>query len=133
MKHSGSGKKLSVGEGLAAGAMGPGRGRRCFWKRLYPCTLGKHQTPREEIFLIHKVKEKSLLRNQKAVEGECAVSLSHVQLFATPWTVAHWSPLSVGILQVRLLEWVAMPSSRVCSQPRNQIQVSCMAGGFYTI
>ena len=68
MKHLGSGKKLSLGEGLAKGAMGSGRGWRCFWKSLYPCTLGEHWTPREEIFLIHKVKEKSLFRNRKAVE-----------------------------------------------------------------
>ena len=38
--------------------------------------------------------------------------LSHVRLFATPWTVAHQAPLSMGILQARILEWVAMPSSR---------------------
>ena len=37
---------------------------------------------------------------------------SHVQLCVTPWTVACQAPLFVGILQVRILEWVAMPSSR---------------------
>ena len=44
-----------------------------------------------------------------------AQSLSRVQLFGhmqTPWTAAHQAPLSVGILQARILEWVAMPSSR---------------------
>ena len=74
-------------------------------------------------------------------------SLSRVQLFVTPWTVAyiyiyththtlscsvmsdslqvaHQDPLSVEILQARTLEWVAMPSSRGPSQPRNQNQVS---------
>ena len=29
-----------------------------------------------------------------------------------PWTVTHQAPLSVGILQASILEWVAMPSSR---------------------
>ena len=38
-----------------------------------------------------------------------------------------------GILQARILEWVAMPSSRGSSQPRDQIQVSCIAGRFFTI
>ena len=38
----------------------------------------------------------------------------------TPWTVACQAPLSMGILQARILEWVAMPSSRGCSQPRDQ-------------
>ena len=31
-----------------------------------------------------------------------------------------------GILQARLLEWVAMPSSRRSSQPRDQTHVSCI-------
>ena len=45
-----------------------------------------------------------------------AYSLSHIWLFVTPWTVACQALLSMGILQARLLEWVAMESS----QPRNQ-------------
>ena len=36
------------------------------------------------------------------------VSLSRVQLFVTPWTVACQAPLSMGILQARILEWVAI-------------------------
>ena len=35
-----------------------------------------------------------------------------------------------GILQARKLEWVAFPISRGSSQPRNQTQVSHIAGGF---
>ena len=38
-----------------------------------------------------------------------------------------------GIREVRILEWVAMPSSRGLSQPRDQTQVSCTAGGFFTV
>ena len=37
-----------------------------------------------------------------------------------------------GILQARILEWVAIPFSRGSSQPRDQTQVSCIAGGFFT-
>ena len=37
-----------------------------------------------------------------------------------------------GILQARILEWVAFPFSRGSSQPRDQTQVSCMAGRFFT-
>ena len=33
-----------------------------------------------------------------------------------------------GILQARILEWVAISSSRGSSQPRDQIEVSCVAG-----
>ena len=54
-------------------------------------------------------------------------------LFETLWTVAHQAPLSMGILQARTLEWVAMPSSRGSSQSRDQTQVSLIVGGFFTI
>ena len=40
-----------------------------------------------------------------------------------------------GILQERIPEWVAMPSSRGSSQHRDQTHVSCVsypAGGFFT-
>ena len=37
-----------------------------------------------------------------------------------------------GILQARILERVAMPSSRGSSQPRDQSQVSYIEGGFFT-
>ena len=40
-----------------------------------------------------------------------------------------------GILQAKILEWVAMPSSRVSSQPRDWSHVSCIsciAGRFFT-
>ena len=38
-----------------------------------------------------------------------------------------------GILRAGILEWVAMPSSRGSSRPRDQTQVSRMAGRFFTI
>ena len=37
-----------------------------------------------------------------------------------------------GILQARILEWVAIPFSRGSSQPRDQTQVSHIVGGFFT-
>ena len=37
-----------------------------------------------------------------------------------------------GILQARILEWVAYPFSRGSSQPRDQTQVSRIAGRFFT-
>ena len=37
-----------------------------------------------------------------------------------------------GILQARILEWVADPFSRESSQSRNRTQVSCIIGGFFT-
>ena len=38
-----------------------------------------------------------------------------------------------GILQARILEWTAIPFYRGCSQPTDQIQVSRIADGFFTI
>ena len=38
-----------------------------------------------------------------------------------------------GILQARILEWVAIPLSRGSSQSRDQTQVSQIAGGLFTI
>ena len=49
-----------------------------------------------------------------------------------PWTAAHQVPLSVGILQASILEWVAIPSSRGSSQPRDWAKASCITGGFFT-
>ena len=37
-----------------------------------------------------------------------------------------------GIFQARILEWVIFPFSRGSSQPRDQTQVSRIAGRFFT-
>ena len=42
----------------------------------------------------------------------------------TPWTVAHQAPLSTGILQAKILKWVAISYSRGSSQSRNWTWVS---------
>ena len=59
-----------------------------------------------------------------------------LQLCLTLWDPLDYSPpgSSVhGILQARILEWVAMPFSRGSSWPRDQTQVSCIAGRFLII
>ena len=48
----------------------------------------------------------------------CLVAQPRLTL-CNPWTVAHQVPLSMGILQARILEWVAMPSPRGSSQSRD--------------
>ena len=60
-------------------------------------------------------------------EGVKVKVISCVRLFATPMDcTVH------GILQARILEWVAFPFSRGSSQPRDRMQVSCIAGRFFT-
>ena len=56
------------------------------------------------------------------------VEVSHLCLTLcdpTDWTVC-------GILQARILDWVAVSFSRGSSQPRDRTQVSWIAGGFFT-
>ena len=70
----------------------------------------------------------SMVMNERKVK-----SLSRVQLFATPWTVCSPPDSSVhGILQARILEWVAISFSRGSSQLRDRTQVSRIVGGFFT-
>ena len=38
-----------------------------------------------------------------------------------------------GILQAKILEWVAIPFSRGSAQPRDHTQVSLIAGGFFIV
>ena len=44
--------------------------------------------------------------------AEVYQSLSHVQLFVTPWTVACQAPPSMRLFQARILEWVTISFSR---------------------
>ena len=66
------------------------------------------------------------------VEMVVVWSLSRVQplqsyrLQSLPGSSVH------GVLQARMLEWVAISFSRRSSQPRNWTQVSCIAGRFFT-
>jgi len=54
-------------------------------------------------------------------------------LFDSMDYIACQAPLSMTILQARILEWVALPSSRESSQPRDQTQVSHIAGIFFPV
>ena len=66
-------------------------------------------------------------------ESDRTERLSTVRLFVTPWTVACKAPLSMESLQARILEWVAISSSRGSSQSKDRTQVSHVAGGFFTV
>ena len=49
----------------------------------------------------------------------CMLSRSVMPDSDTPWSAARQAPLFMGILQVRILEWVALPSSRGSPQARD--------------
>ena len=59
-------------------------------------------------------------------------SLSSVQLCNPKDCSLPGSPVH-GILEARILEWVAIPFSRVSSWPRDQTRVSCITGRFFTV
>ena len=63
-----------------------------------------------------------LMRLSSSSSSSSAQSLSCVRVSVTPRTAALQSPLSMGICQARILEWVAYPFSRGSSPPRNQIR-----------
>ena len=58
--------------------------------------------------------------------------LSHVQLFVTPVDCSPPGSSVHGIFHSRILQWVAIHSSREASQPRDQTCVSCTVGRFFT-
>ena len=53
-----------------------------------------------------------------------AFVVSHIRLCDPPGTVACQAPLSMWILQARILEWVSMPSFKGSSRPRDHTHVS---------
>ena len=90
--------------------------------KLKPPTNGRHFFPLPSwAFWLETWKLDSQKINQRKTEvywcmqppytRMCALSLTHVQLFVTPWTAACQAPLSMEILQARTQEWFAMPSS----------------------
>ena len=88
------------------------------------------------------IKLKSRLINQPQASALSIFSINNVlnikvyvaQLTPTLWDrmdcIAHQDPLSMEILQARILEWVAIPFSRGSSQSRNWTWVSFIAGRF---
>ena len=63
------------------------------------------------------------------------VKVLFVQLYPSlcdPMDCSPSGPSVHGILQARIPEWVAMPFPRVFFPPRDQTQVSCIAGRVFT-
>ena len=77
----------------------------------------------------------SSLSHEDSIPCWVVCVLSHIWLFETPRTVSPSGSSVHGILQARILEWVAISSSRGSSRPRDQTcisWVSCTAGRFFT-
>ena len=59
--------------------------------------------------------------------------LSHVQLFATPWTVAHQALLSMGFSRQEYWSGLPFLSPENLPDPRIEPKSPAVAGGFFTI
>ena len=94
-------------------------------KQLSP---GKN-TPKYSLFPLDDMIEELLFPLYFSVYACMLSRFSHVQLFATPWTVA----LCPWDFPGKTLEWAAMPSSRGSSWPRDHTCSSCTTGRFLTI
>ena len=86
----------------------------------------KQRSFKKEI-LLENPKVWLLLRSSNVVVTEL---LGHVHLSATPWTVAHQDPLSMGFPRHAGVgcHFLLQESS----PPRDWTHVSCMGGGFFT-
>ena len=70
-----------------------------------------------------------------------AKSLSHIQLFATSWTVAHQTPLSMGFFQARntgvgccfLLQGIFLTQIEPVSLKPTSLMSPELVGGFFTV
>ena len=72
-------------------------------------------------------------RNQMVLSPLYSSILSEVKATQSCLTLCNPMDCTVrGILQARILEWVAFPYSRESSQPRYQAKISCTAGRFFT-
>ena len=84
-----------------------------------------------QIILALKLNNSTLGRKRKKVK-----SLSHVLLFVTPVDCSLPGSSVHGILQARILEWVAITFSTGSSRPRDRTRsschISCIADRFFT-
>ena len=63
---------------------------------------------------------------------QLAQSLSHIQLFVTPQTVAHQASLSMGFSRQEYGSELAFPSSGHLPDPGIEPRSPTLAGGFFT-
>ena len=60
-------------------------------------------------------------------------SLSHVRLFATPWSVAYQAPLSMGFPRQEYWSGLPFPPPGDLPHAGTEPQVSCIAGGSFIV
>ena len=78
-----------------------------------------------QIFADKTKKFEVIIYQFSSIQFSCSVMSDSVTLR----TLACQAPLSMGILQARILEWVAMPSSKGSSQPKDQTRSPTFQAG----
>ena len=89
---------------------------------LFNCQGLKQQVVKQMLFHLFLCTKKS-----ESEIAQLCLTLCNPMDCSPPGSFVH------GILQARILEWVAIPFSRGSSQPRDQNQVSHIAGRVFTV
>ena len=76
---------------------------------------------------------KMIVKEEKKVDYREILWFWLTEFFQNSMNCGPPAPLSMGILQARKLESIAISISRGTSQPRDPTQVFCIAGGFFTV
>ena len=79
----------------------------------------------QEVFLL------SLYIFTFAINLKIMLIIQSCSTHCIPWDCSPPGFSFHGILQVRILQWVAIPFSRGSSRPKDQSQVSCITGRFF--
>ena len=81
----------------------------------------------------HTLPSSTILHNHVAHVCVCVLAAQSCLTLCDPTDCSLPGSTVHGVFQARILEWVASPFSRGSFQPRDQTQVSHIAGSFFTI
>ena len=93
----------------------------------------------EPVFLLYKLPRQdhlpTALTTKAGKQSENQEKIYHVahHLSSEPMDCSPPGSSVHGILQARILEWIAIPFSKGSSALRNQTQVFCISGRFFTV
>ena len=97
------------------------RGRNSWWKNLQ-----KHRLKKEYSRMSQMYQQEECKVGSEAGTTDCACSLSCVQLFVTPWSIASQAPLSLGFSQQGYWSGLPFPPPGELPWSRHQTHVSCI-------
>ena len=72
------------------------------------------------------------LNSFPGLKGVCVHTLSHIQLFAATWTVAHQAPLSISFSRQEYCSGLPFPPPGDLPDPGIEPASPALAGGFFT-